>query len=121
MVSAIASRVRRMLPTKAVVIEREKSYRDLVILTAREVLETGHRQVVPLKSKSYTYLAEAKAQVVEHNFRYSLKDYLIFQEAASLILRRLTEFRNLEVFANSVSQPRRGESLVQIYIRRKKS
>lgn len=111
-----------MLPTRAVVLVREQSFRDAVILTARAVLEDGYRKLVPLQSKGYTHnLTEAKAKVVKHNLHYSLKEQLIFQEAARLTLREVTEFHNLEVFGNVTDQPKEGQRLVQLFIRQKRS
>lgn len=120
MFSEVVDRVRGFFSPSGGKKDCEQSFRDLVILAAREVRSTGQRQVVAIHPRGYTkQLLEARAWVASRDHRYPLKDHLILQQTADLVLQSAPEFQGFQVFGQPIARPDLDEPLVELFIREK--
>ncbi len=99
------------------VAETPKTFRDLVIETARMVALNGVRNTVPLEQSGYSEMfTQAKAIVVWRNHHYSLKEQSIFREAAQAIISEIPRFRSFVVYTNP-SRTETGGVQIKLYLR----
>ncbi len=113
------SRIRRNIPppSRRPRSITEQSFRDILILTAREARRSGYRQLVPLSTGDYTnYLREARELVASHDPHFSLREHLIFEKGAKIVLARIPGFERLQVFGTLFDSVD-GRRLVELFIR----
>lgn len=117
MVLGLKERVRRILFKKEV--PQSRTFRDLVIETARNATINGSRQTVPLHGNGdYGQLfSQAKALVMERYHDYLLKEAWIFEQAARIVLAGVPRFRNLRAYTNQFCLPEGKGWEVRLYLR----